>query len=128
MGDSSKFPKSCTSEIQIFKPAGCLQKRIISCLNGQLCLDNLKNNQRIKLLLSTIISLIHHFESDFLWKVSLKILNSGLILRRLRHTYFLVCCILYDCRVYMDIVATEPIFKVSDQVRLKPVCSSSHTS
>ena len=27
-----------------------------------------------------IISLIQHFETDFLWKVSLKILNSGLIL------------------------------------------------
>ena len=28
-----------------------------------------------------IISLIQHFEADFLWKVSLKILNSGLILK-----------------------------------------------
>ena len=30
-----------------------------------------------------IISLILHFEADFLWKVSLKILNSGLILKSL---------------------------------------------
>ena len=28
-----------------------------------------------------MISLIQHFEADFLWKVSLKILNSGLILK-----------------------------------------------
>ena len=28
-----------------------------------------------------IISLIQHFEADFLWKVSFKILNSGLILK-----------------------------------------------
>ena len=27
-----------------------------------------------------MISIIQHFEADFLWKVSLKILNSGLIL------------------------------------------------
>ena len=29
------------------------------------------------------ICLIQHFEADFLWKVSLKILNSGLILKTL---------------------------------------------
>ena len=34
---------------------------------------------------STIISLIQHFEADFLWKVSLKILNSGLILKTFTH-------------------------------------------
>ena len=32
MGENSKFPKSWTLEIQIFKLAWCLQKRIISCL------------------------------------------------------------------------------------------------
>ena len=32
-----------------------------------------------------IISLIQHFEADFLWKVSLKILNSGLILKAFTH-------------------------------------------
>ena len=52
MGESSKFSKSCILEIQIFKLAGCLQKWIISCLN---------------LLISAFW---------FLWKVSLKILNS----------------------------------------------------
>ena len=28
-----------------------------------------------------MVSLIQHFETDFLWKVSLKILNSGIILK-----------------------------------------------
>ena len=32
-----------------------------------------------------IISLIQHFEADFLWKVSLKILNSGIILKTSTH-------------------------------------------
>ena len=34
-----------------------------------------------------IISLIQHFEADFLWEVSLKILNSGLILKDFTHVY-----------------------------------------
>ena len=34
-----------------------------------------------------IISLIQHFEADFLWKVSLKILNSGLILKTFTHAF-----------------------------------------
>ena len=34
-----------------------------------------------------IISLIQHFEADFLWKVSLKILNSGLILKTFTHVH-----------------------------------------
>ena len=45
-----------------------------------MCLDNLKIIQK-----AFIISLIQHFEADFLWKVSLKILNSGLILKTLTH-------------------------------------------
>ena len=32
-----------------------------------------------------IISLIQHFEADFPWKVSLKILNSGLLLKTSTH-------------------------------------------
>ena len=32
-----------------------------------------------------MISLIKHFEADFLWKVSLKILNSGIILKTFTH-------------------------------------------
>ena len=53
--------------MKIFKPAGCLQKWLISCLNGQLCLDNLKTSKE-----EITISLIQHFEADFLWIVSLK--------------------------------------------------------
>ena len=34
-----------------------------------------------------IISLIQHFEADFLWKVSLKILNLGIILKTSNHEY-----------------------------------------
>ena len=34
MGESSKFPKSWTLEIQIFKLTGCLHKLIISYLSG----------------------------------------------------------------------------------------------
>ena len=32
-----------------------------------------------------MISLIQHFEADFLWKVSLKILNSGIIVNTFTH-------------------------------------------
>ena len=38
---------------------------------------------------ATIIFQIQHFEADFLWKVSLKILNSGLILKTFPHADFL---------------------------------------
>ena len=55
---------------------------MISCLNGLLCLDNLRLIGE-----AIIISLIQHFEADFLWKVSLKILNSGLILKTFTHAY-----------------------------------------
>ena len=34
-----------------------------------------------------IILPIQHFEADFLWKVSLKILNSGVILKTFTHVY-----------------------------------------
>ena len=34
---------------------------------------------------SIIIRLIQHFEADFLWKVSLRILNSGVILKTFTH-------------------------------------------
>ena len=34
-----------------------------------------------------MISLIQNFEADFLWKVSLKILNSGIILKTFTHEY-----------------------------------------
>ena len=34
-----------------------------------------------------MVSLIQDFEADFLWKVSLKILNSGILLKTFIHTY-----------------------------------------
>ena len=41
-----------------------------------------------------MISLIQHFEADFLWKVSLKILNSGIIPKTFTHVYLNqnICC------------------------------------
>ena len=36
-----------------------------------------------------MISLIQEFEADFLWKVSLKILNSGIILKTFTREDFL---------------------------------------
>ena len=40
-----------------------------------------------------MVSLIQHFEADFLWKVSLKILNSGIILKTF--TYVFVDFVMY---------------------------------
>ena len=48
-------------------------KLLVSSLKGQLSSDKSKE--------ATIICQIQHFEADFLWKVSLKILNSGIILK-----------------------------------------------
>ena len=48
---------------------------------------------QVSLLVKYIISLIQHFEADFLWKVSLKILNSGLILKTFIHVYVRYNCI-----------------------------------
>ena len=42
-----------------------------------MCLDNMN----LVIREAIIISLIQHFEADLLWKVSIKILNSGLILK-----------------------------------------------
>ena len=36
-------------------------------------------------MISLMISQIQHFEADFLWKVSLKILNSGITLKTFPH-------------------------------------------
>ena len=50
----------------------------ISSLNGKLPKEELKINQRSYLPNSA-------FEADFLWKVSLKTLNSGIILKTFTH-------------------------------------------
>ena len=52
-----------------------------SSSNGQLSLDSLKINQREAI----IIWIIQNFEADFLWKVSLEILNTGIILKTCTH-------------------------------------------
>ena len=53
----------------------CLQIIKNSKFNGQIPLGKLKLNHAI------ITCIIQHFEADFLWKDSLKILNSGIILK-----------------------------------------------
>ena len=42
-----------------------------------------------------MVSLIQHFEADFLWKVSLKILNSGTILKTFTHELQFILFSLY---------------------------------
>ena len=55
-------------------------KNKISCLNGQLSLyKQLRNHKPIT------ICLIQYYEADLQWKVSLKILNSGIILKTFTH-------------------------------------------
>ena len=45
-----------------------------------------------------MVALIQHFEADFLWKVSLKILNSGIILKTFTHadTMFIATLFSYN--------------------------------
>ena len=81
MGASSKFQKSLTLEIPILKLAICL-----------LIIHNFKFKWPIvfrqtenKSEKAIMITLIQHFEADVLWKVSLKILNSGIILKTFTH-------------------------------------------
>ena len=52
--------------------------------------------------------LIQHFEADFLWKVSLKILNSGLILKTFTHVF------LFSYKVF---VIRAWIHKILDRIR-----------
>ena len=83
MGESSKFPKSWTFENQILKYAGCLkteQFQVYMPINYVLIIWKLINE-------AIVNSLIQHFEADFLWKVSLKILNSGLILKTFTYDF-----------------------------------------
>ena len=64
MGESSEFPKSY--ENQILKLTECLQKRIVSSSNDEF---QLRESLNSVIREAIIISLIHHFEADFLWKV-----------------------------------------------------------
>ena len=78
MGKSLKFLKSRTLENQNLKLAVCLQNITISKLHDQIPLDKLKLNQK-KLSVSVEFSILR------LWKVNLKILNSGIILKTFTH-------------------------------------------
>ena len=81
MGESSKFPKSWTFETPILKLAVCPLNIHNFNFNGQLSLPRLYINPGKPI----IISLIQHFEANFLWKIGLKILNSGIILKTFTH-------------------------------------------
>ena len=53
-------------------------------------------------------SLIQHFEADFLWKVSLKILNSGIILKTF------ACCIMgFDTKTLVCCMQTAKVHTCS---------------
>ena len=82
----AKIPKSCTLENQNLKLSACLQNTKNSKLNCQIPLDKLKPNQKSYYYLQ-----IQHFEADFLWKVSLKILNSGIIPKTFTHVLGFIC-------------------------------------
>ena len=58
-----------------------------------------------------MISLIQHFEADFLWKVSLKILNSGVIMKTFTH----VICILKFQTLFIDVECSQ--LKYTYQIR-----------
>ena len=64
-----------------------------------------------------MISLIQDFEADFLWKVSLKILNSGIILKTFTHALV--------SRVNPDLLVPEGSYLISlgKQCRPRPDCS-----
>ena len=68
-------------EIQNLKLAMCFQIIKTYKYNGQISLDKNKLNQK------SIICRIQYFEADFLLKVSLKILNSGIIMKTFTHVY-----------------------------------------
>ena len=76
MGESSKCPKSRNFQTSNLKLAVC-----------PLNIHNFKVKWSIdfRQTVPIKISIIQHFEADFLWKVSLKILNSGIILITFTH-------------------------------------------
>ena len=71
-----------------------------------------------------MVSLIQHFEADFLWKVSLKILNSGIILKTFTHVnytppyFILLTCSTPVISMYLrsDLKSVDP-----DQIALSEV-------
>ena len=79
MGESSKFQKSWTLEIPSSLKTCSMPTKYWPF---PVSLDKLRISQR-----SCHSLPIQHFEADFLWKVSLKVLNSGLILKTFTHEY-----------------------------------------
>ena len=80
--ESSKFPKTWTFEIQnLLCPVGPLSNNS-SKLKLSIVLSRAENKSE---KLECLICLIQHFEADFPQKVSLKLLNSGLILKTFTH-------------------------------------------
>ena len=76
MGESSKFPKPRTFETPILKLAECPLNIDNFKFKWSIVLRQTKNKSE-----AIIISLIQDFEADFPQKVSLKILNSEIILK-----------------------------------------------
>ena len=79
------FKNPIISKFKILKHALCLQSIIISSLNDQLPLDELKIHHR---------SYQNLPNSALLWKVSHKILNSGIILTIFTHVIILLVYLL----------------------------------
>ena len=63
-----------------------------------------------------IISIIQHFEADFLWKVSLKILNSGLILKTFTHGVMIT--VVKQNNLYNKFLVISKIIKLLKQKEL----------
>ena len=87
MGESSKFQKSRTFEIQILKLAVCLQS--VNSFKFKWSITQRWNENKSEAIK---ICLVQHFEADFLWKVSLKILNSVIILKTFTHVSKIAQC------------------------------------
>ena len=108
-------------EFQNIKLALSLQYSKNTKLTGQMSFNKLKINQRSYNNLPNSV-----FEADFLWKVSLKILNSGLILKTFTHAakvistkshqhFFVVGCQRgrHQTECYPGIFGIQLLYKVS---------------
>ena len=81
MGESSIFPKSITSKIEILKLTIRPPNTDYFKFEWSTVLKHTESNQGS----CHIICLVQDPEADFLWKVRLKILNSGIILKTFTH-------------------------------------------
>ena len=83
MRESSNIPKSLPFKTPILKLAVCPQ--IIH--NFKFKWSIVLRQTEYKSENPTTSSIIQYFEADFLWKVSLKIMNSGIILKTFTHAF-----------------------------------------